>query len=458
MHFFAWSLVTYSIACQVESTPTAANVGFNSWSHDIGGFDCCGGEQGGGYGKCPFPAWPGCETNSSTRNGSQLLVRWLQHGALSAVDRTHCGGCNRLFWTFPNFGAMKDAMLLRNALFPYIYTANHATRTTGVSLVHPTYYEAPAADQAYKFVGQYMFGDAMLVAPIVAPTALDTNTFVQNVWLPPGSWVTWDGMKTHASPAPSGLEVTEAYGVDGVPIYVRAGSVVPLRNFDSLTQTTAFSDPLIWAVWPDEIPGGGNATVVEDDGVTLRFDTHDARATTHMSWVAEDGNILHLSVGSTTGSFDVGCESESGFEYAGPGADLQDLGPVSSAQDCCSSCSLYSNCGFWTFDTQTHHCTLKISRSGRRVNPNAVSGVAPRRMPTHRAHGFQIRSKRTSQKPVSVTANGVALREVAPGDKGEAGWFVQPTAGAGLTVSANALVVLTPGMTIQQTLEVIVHW
>jgi len=108
----AWPTLEF----QVESTPTAANVLFNSWSHDIGGFDCCGGEQGGGiYGNCPFPAWEGCEANSSTNTGSQLLVRWLQHGALSAVDRSHCGGCNREFWTFPNFDAMKDAMFFRTA-------------------------------------------------------------------------------------------------------------------------------------------------------------------------------------------------------------------------------------------------------------------------------------------------------------------------------------------------------
>jgi hypothetical protein len=108
-----------------------------------------GPKNGFSYGKCPFPKWEGCETNSSSRNGSQLLVRWLQHGALSAVDRTHCGGCNRLFWTFPNFDAMKGAMYLRNALFPYIYSSNHVTRTTGVALVHPVYYEAPLSEKAH---------------------------------------------------------------------------------------------------------------------------------------------------------------------------------------------------------------------------------------------------------------------------------------------------------------------
>ena len=155
-----------------------------------GGFDCCGGEQGGGlYGKCPFPAWAGCETNSSTDSGSQLLVRWLQHGALSAVDRSHCGGCNREFWTFPNFESMKDAMHFRIALFPYLYSENHRTRITGVSLLHPLYYDSPDLDKSYTVPSEYFFGPEMLVQPIVAPIAAGETTITSSTWLPPGCWI-----------------------------------------------------------------------------------------------------------------------------------------------------------------------------------------------------------------------------------------------------------------------------
>ena len=350
---------------------------------------------------------------------------------------------------------MKDAMLLRNALFPYIYTANHATRTSGVSLVHPTYYEAPDADPAYKFRGQYMFGDVILVAPIVTPTDLATDTVAQTVWLPPGAWVTWDGQQTHHADTPGGQQVIAKYGVGEMPIYVRANAAVPLRNFESLTQTTSFSDPLIWALWPADIPGGGNATVIEDDGMTLRFETDNAVATTHMSWLASDPNMFILRVDPTVGTFDVGCESESGFEYAGAGADLQDIGVVTSPNDCCKRCSEYSNCGFWTFNTITHCCVLKVSRHGRRSNATAVSGIAPRGMPTQRVHGFQIRSSR-ARPPVNVTANGVVLREVDP-DSGVAGWFVQHGDG-GLTMTDNTLVVFTDRIPLTQSLQVLIHW
>ena len=62
---------------------------------------------------------------------------------------------------------MKEAFLLRNALTPYTYTHARKAYDTGVSLVHPMYYDWPADDDAYTYGDtQYMFGDAILAAPI----------------------------------------------------------------------------------------------------------------------------------------------------------------------------------------------------------------------------------------------------------------------------------------------------
>jgi alpha-glucosidase (family GH31 glycosyl hydrolase) len=483
----AWPTLKF----QVDNTQTAANVMFNSWSHDIGGFDCCGGPQGGGiYGGCPFPTWTGCETNSSTDRGSQLLVRWLQYGALSAVDRTHCGGCNREFWTFPNFAAMSDAMHLRNVLFPYIYSENHFTRSTGVSLLHPVYYDAPHLDRAYNTSGSYLFGGAMLVAPIVEPidsTAGQTRVN-QTTWLPPGDWLPWSGAAVHSS-GDSGLDVTAEYAVDALPMFVRTGAVVPLRTNHSLLQTVAFSDPLVWAVFVGTAKAakvaGGSGVVVEDDGATLRHETHNATATTLMTWAMRSADELVLTVSATDGSFDVdGCaHAEAGWEYAG--ADVQELldaADTGSAESCCAACGSFSNCAFWTFfppspstepptatlpsngqaseaSSTRSRCALKVSRRGRRAHPSAVSGAAPRRMPTTRSHGFQLRSPRFAAAPPSaVTVNGQALRPIAPADAGEVGWFVQP-AGAPTGLSRappGAVVILTPSAKLSEGFEVVV--
>ena len=360
------------------------------------------------------------------------------------------------------------------SLFPYIYTENHATRTSGIALVHPVYYadRAAALDKAYDKTTSYLFGSAMLVAPIVSPIPANRSNLTQKTWLPPGRWVDFAGSKVYSCSDGAGCDVTATYALHELPIFVREGSVVPLRTAASLGQTVAFSDPLVWSVWPGHGAAAathGGATVVEDDGATLRFETELATATTNMSWTvvgndedATDPPGFTLTVTPTAGSFDVngGCtDVEAGIEYGGPGADLQELpGDVETAAECCDACGTFSNCGFWTW-LDTKRCSLKVSRSGKVANASAVSGAAPRRMPAKRSHGFQLRGAANSAvlgTVAAVTVNGTPLPALDPDDDGKVGWY---------TVAADAptwlarpppgsLVILTPSFELSQTLVV----
>ena len=299
-----------------------------------------------------------------------------------------------------------------------------------MALVHPVYYADGAAqlDAAYAKTTAYLFGPAMLVAPIVAPIPAGSTTLVQTTWLPPGRWTDFAGGTVHNCPAGSGCSVTAHYAVHELPIFVRLGAVVPLRTVASLGRTVAFSDPLVWSVWPGHgatAAGHGGASVVEDDGATLRFETDGATATTTMNWTSAGAAGFTLTVAPTVGSFDANGDCgtvEAGFEYGGPGADLQELdGDVESAAACCDACSTFSNCGFWTW-LDSKRCVLKVSRAGRVANASAVSGAAPRRMPAARSHGFQLRGV-AAGSATSVTVNGKALPALAPGDAGEPGWY-----------------------------------
>ena len=49
---------------------------------------------------------------------------------------------------------MRDAILLRYSLVPYIYTAAHNAYETGISIVHPMYYDDPEGPEAYEFSGE----------------------------------------------------------------------------------------------------------------------------------------------------------------------------------------------------------------------------------------------------------------------------------------------------------------
>src|SRR5690242_821142 len=120
-----------SLAFQPYFTATAANVGYGYWSHDIGGH-------------MPGEVSP------------ELFTRWIQFGVFSPILRTHTTKnpeSERRIWAYPEpySDIMRDAYRLRYSLIPYIYTAAREAYDTGISMLHPMYYDYPEAPEAYDF-------------------------------------------------------------------------------------------------------------------------------------------------------------------------------------------------------------------------------------------------------------------------------------------------------------------
>ena len=104
------------------------------------------------------------------RAEGELYTRWLQFGAVSPIMRTHCSHCDRRIWVYPDaeFRAMKAAMVFRNALVPYLYTAGRYAFDHAVAAVHPLYYDYDVPE-AYSYAkSQYLLGDSLMAAPIAA--------------------------------------------------------------------------------------------------------------------------------------------------------------------------------------------------------------------------------------------------------------------------------------------------
>jgi len=234
---------------EVQMTPMAANVLFGYWSHDIGGFHNGNGSPGDG--------------DPKNVTGSEMLLRWLQFGAVAPIDRTHCDHCERRIWLFPHFPWMKHALVLRNALVPYIYTNARKTYDTGIAIVHPMYYDNPNDDSAYSYNSQYMFGDDIVAGPISSVTNPSTHVVSKAVWLPSGTWSNWNGTKTYIGPT----VVTLDYGVQDIPLFVRAGAVIALQTAASVV--SPFADPVVWTLFPGATSGAGE--IYEDDGDGLGY-------------------------------------------------------------------------------------------------------------------------------------------------------------------------------------------
>jgi alpha-glucosidase (family GH31 glycosyl hydrolase) len=163
------TLVHWSaLAFQPRFTSTAANVAYGWWSHDIGGH--------------------------MKKDGTpELYLRWVQFGVFSPIFRLHSSKgpeLDRRPWGKPEriFQAARDAMQLRHALIPYIYSMAWRGYQTGISLVTPMYYGDVSDAAAYEAHDQYFFGSELIAAPITAPADPKTGVAVKRVWLPIGTW------------------------------------------------------------------------------------------------------------------------------------------------------------------------------------------------------------------------------------------------------------------------------
>ena len=254
------SFTTYgTLAWQPYFTATASNVGFGYWGHDLGGHQQTGG------------------------NDPEIYLRWMQFGVFTPIFRTHATnweGIERRIWKYSNFPSLLETVKLRYALMPYIYTAARQAYDTGVSLCRPLYYEWPEANNAYLFEDEYMFGDDILVAPVVTKPEKDGTT-ARRTWLPEGRW--FDVCRNKV--VEGNRTFTDRYAMEEIPYFFRAGSVIV--NNPPMMNLSTRPDRLILKV----VPGGNGRTLLyEDEGDTEGYKQGAYTTTT----ISHDGNTLTI--------------------------------------------------------------------------------------------------------------------------------------------------------------------
>jgi len=173
--------------------------GFPFFSHDIGGF----------MGR-PTP---------------ELYVRWAQFGLFSSHSRCHgCGDENsREPWSF---GEEANAIFtkyadLRYRLLPYIIHQARESAETAMPLVRALYLEFPDDLNVRSIDDQYLFGDSFLIAPVLRPLEETTQ---RNIYLPAGTWIDYWTQECYQS---NGQWIRQDVDLETMPIYVRAGSIIP---------------------------------------------------------------------------------------------------------------------------------------------------------------------------------------------------------------------------------------
>jgi alpha-glucosidase len=162
----------------------------------------------------------------------ELMVRWNSLGVYTPMFRNHAiqGSKMREPWEWGNANEqiIKKDIEQRYKLLPYIYSAFYQSTQTGLPISRTLAIEYPFDEKVYfeRFQNQFMFGDALLVAPV------ESDKLTTDVYLPRGDWYrlnTDEKLK-------GGKIVTVASPLTDLPVFVKAGSIIPMQ---SVTQSTA---------------------------------------------------------------------------------------------------------------------------------------------------------------------------------------------------------------------------
>jgi len=233
-----------SLDFQPYFTSTASNVLYGYWSHDLGGHM---------FGNVP---------EDKKKIDPEMYTRWMQYGVFTPIFRTHSSKDPRLMkeiWNFSGdyFQALYDAIHLRYALDPYIYTMARECYDTGVSLCRPMYYDYPEDKEAYTFKNEYMFGNDMLIMPVTSPAVNELSTV--KVWLPAKQdWYEW----STGTLLKGGQTIERKFLINEYPIYVKAGAIIPMYD-ETVKNLQEKGNNLVVKVFP----GSSFITkLYEDDG------------------------------------------------------------------------------------------------------------------------------------------------------------------------------------------------
>ena len=278
----SWDMLRKQVPAGLSYSLTG-NPNFNT---DIGGFFCGSYNTRGG--------------GSAPRNPQfqELYVRWMQYGLFCPVFRSHGADAPREIWQFgkkgePVYDAIEKQIRLRYRLIPYLYSTAWQVTSNNDSYMRPLFSDFANDKKVWDMTDEFMFGRSILAAPIVNPQyteekiirtdamtgwnrqnatdgsnngAIDfTATKTATKYLPKGA--TWYDFWTGKYYA-GGQNVTLETTLDRVPMFVRAGSILPLGPEMQYVGEKAW-DNLELRVYPG---ANGDFTLYEDEGDNYNYE------------------------------------------------------------------------------------------------------------------------------------------------------------------------------------------
>jgi alpha-glucosidase len=229
-----------SMALQPKRMLAALDTGESYWSMDTGGFH--------GH---PSP---------------ENYTRWLEFAAFVPIMRVHGGlGEKRQPWVYGPIAeaASRHTLDLRYKLLPYIYSYARMNTEGGVGLVRPLFWEFPKDRAAAAQEDEWMFGDALLVAPVLTEGATS-----RSVYLPPGEWFDFASGQSYSGGRNITVQ-TDSKTWSDIPLFIRKGSILATQPVEQYVHEHPVSE-ITLDIFPSE--ASANFTVYEDDGTTYDYE------------------------------------------------------------------------------------------------------------------------------------------------------------------------------------------
>jgi alpha-glucosidase len=161
---------------------------------------------------------------------AELFIRWFQAAAFMPFFRNHAakGTPRREPWVFgePVLSIARAFLRLRVRLLPYLYTLAWEAAQTGAPLVRPLFWLSEQDPALWEIEDAFLLGSALLVAPV-----LEAGARAREVFLPTGEWYDFWSDAQRAGPARVLVEAP----LDRLPLFVRAGSLLPLAEPEGVT-------------------------------------------------------------------------------------------------------------------------------------------------------------------------------------------------------------------------------
>ncbi len=274
-----------------RQVPTGINFvasGMPYWSTDIGGWQYLPAVHKPVHPPLLDPS-DARETVGHDDDYPELYTRWFEYGTFQPNFRSHGSRPHNEVWSYGKQAEpiLEKYLRLRYQLMPYIYSLGWSAHETGAPFMRGLFLDFGKDPNVADIGDEYMFGPALLVAPVT-----DQGQTERSVYLPAGAdWYNfWTNERVHG-----GQRVTVAAPIDTIPLFVRAGSILPLgAPVASTNQKQPIAELRVY-------PGADSSfALYSDDGATYAYE-QGAYELTQIHWDDAKGQLTHTGATAWTG-------------------------------------------------------------------------------------------------------------------------------------------------------------